>query len=46
MSSREDFEMLRLQEQQEQVKLERELQQNHTISMHSHPRLSEYYTCE
>ncbi|EDW69921.1 organic solute transporter alpha-like protein [Drosophila virilis] len=44
MSSREDFEQLRLQEQQEQVALELELQRNRTISMHSHPKLSEYYT--
>lgn len=46
MSSREDFERLRLQEQEQQLKLELELQRNHTISMHSHPLLSEYYSCE
>ncbi|KAM8708065.1 hypothetical protein ACLKA7_015093 [Drosophila subpalustris] len=43
MSSREDYERMRLQEQQDQVELELELQRNHTISIHSFPKLSEYY---
>lgn len=44
MTSQEDFERLRLQEQREQVEMELEVQRNRTISMHSFPKLSEYYT--
>ncbi|XP_017844536.1 organic solute transporter alpha-like protein [Drosophila busckii] len=44
MSARDDFEQLREQQQQQQFELELELKRNHSLSMHSHPKLYEYYT--